>query len=194
MIKVHKTAAFTMERYGRLPDMDRSFDIAYWQRLGPAAIFEAAWQMVVNAQALPLGGPDDLRLRRTVEEFSTATKVGGYAVMLYTEPRYTKDLDVWVLANLENAAKVWRALAEFGAPLAGLCPDDFAHEGFFYQIGQPPVRVDIPMSIDGVKFEEAWPKRRQSHLGAQPAWFISREDLLKNKRTMGRHIDLHYAA
>jgi hypothetical protein len=50
------------------------------------------------------------------------------------------------------------------------------------------------MSIDGVKFEEAWPKRRQSHLGAQPAWFISREDLLKNKRTMGRHIDLHYAA
>ena len=26
-----------MERYGRLADLDRSFDIAYWQRLGPAA-------------------------------------------------------------------------------------------------------------------------------------------------------------
>ena len=37
---------FVMERYGRLSEMDRSFDIAYWQRLGPAAIFEAAWQMV----------------------------------------------------------------------------------------------------------------------------------------------------
>ena len=120
--------------------------------------------------------------------------VGGYAVMLYTEPRYTKDLDVWVLANPENAAKVWRALVEFGAPLAGLCPDDFAHEGFFYQIGQPPVRVDILMSIDGVKFEEAWPKRRESHLGAQAAWFISREDLLKNKRTTNRHLDLHDAS
>jgi hypothetical protein len=119
--------------------------------------------------------------------------VGGYAVILYTEPRYTKDLDVWVLANPENAAKVWKALVEFGAPLTGLRPDDFAHEGFFYQIGQPPVRVDILMSIDGVKFEEAWPKRRESHLGAQPAWFISREDLLKNKRTTGRHIDLHDA-
>ncbi len=47
--------------------------------------------------------------------------VGGYAVMLYTEPRYTKDLDVW-----------------FGAPLAGLGPGDFAHKGFFYQNGQPP--------------------------------------------------------
>jgi hypothetical protein len=69
MIAVDKTTTFTMERYGRLPDMDRSFDIAYWQRLGPAAIFEAAWQMVVEAQALSPGGPHELRLRRTVEHF-----------------------------------------------------------------------------------------------------------------------------
>jgi len=106
--------------------------------------------------------------------------VGGYAVM--------------PLANPENAAKVWRALVDFGAPLAGLGPDDFAHEGFFYPIGQPPVRVDILMSIDGVTFEEAWPNRKQSHLGAQTAWFIGREDLLKNKRTTSRHIDLDDAA
>jgi hypothetical protein len=49
------------------------------------------------------------------------------------------------------------------------------------------------MSIDSVNFEEAWPKRTQSQIGAQLAWFISREDLLKNKRTTGRHIDLHDA-
>jgi hypothetical protein len=49
------------------------------------------------------------------------------------------------------------------------------------------------MSIDGVKFAEAWPNRTQSQLGAQTAWFIGREDLLKNKRTTGRHIDLHDA-
>ena len=60
---------FTMERYGRLRDMDRSFDIAYWQRLGPAAIFEAAWQMVVEAHVSRGGKPDELRLRRTVESF-----------------------------------------------------------------------------------------------------------------------------
>jgi hypothetical protein len=64
-----ETPAFTTERYGRLPDMDRSFDIAYWQRLGPAAIFEAAWQMVVDAHARRPGGLDELRLRRTVENF-----------------------------------------------------------------------------------------------------------------------------
>jgi hypothetical protein len=66
---MHKTTAFTMERYGRLPDMDRWFESAYWQRLGPAAIFEAAWQMVVDRRALSPGGFDELGLRRTVENF-----------------------------------------------------------------------------------------------------------------------------
>ena len=119
--------------------------------------------------------------------------VGGHAVMLYTEPRYTKDLDVWIEATGENAAKVFRALAEFGAPLAGLSADDFTREGFYYQVGRPPAGVYILMSVDGVRFDEAWPKRNQSELGSQRAWFISRADLLQNKRASGRHIDLHDA-
>jgi hypothetical protein len=119
--------------------------------------------------------------------------VGGHAVMLYTEPRYTKDLDIWIEASQDNASRVWRALAEFGAPLAGLNPDDFAHEGFFYQLGLPPARIDVLMSIDGVRFEEAWPDRRESELGTQKAWFIGREALIRNKRASGRHIDLHDA-
>jgi hypothetical protein len=60
---------FIMERYGRLADMDRSYDIEYWQRQGPAAIFEAAWRMVVDAHNRRTGGADELRLRRTVESF-----------------------------------------------------------------------------------------------------------------------------
>jgi hypothetical protein len=61
--------AFVMERYGRLREMDRSFDIRYWQRLGPAAILEAEWQMVVDAHSQRPGGADELRLRKTVENF-----------------------------------------------------------------------------------------------------------------------------
>ena len=76
--------------------------------------------------------------------------VGGHAVMLYTEPRYTKDLDVWIDASVENAERVYRSLLAFGAPLAGLTAKDFAEEGSFYQMGIPPVRVDILMSIDAV--------------------------------------------
>jgi hypothetical protein len=58
---------FVMERYKRLHEMDRSFDIAYWQRQGPAAIFEAAWQMVVDVYSP--GDPDAIRLDRSVENF-----------------------------------------------------------------------------------------------------------------------------
>jgi hypothetical protein len=119
--------------------------------------------------------------------------VGGYAVMLYTEPRFTKDLDLWVEASAGNAQKVYQALAKFGAPLASLSADDFAHEGFFYQIGRPPARVDILMSIEGIKFEDAWKNKQESILDGQPAWFIARADLIKNKRALGRHIDLHDA-
>jgi predicted nucleotidyltransferase len=41
--------------------------------------------------------------------------VGGYAVMKYTEPRYTKDLDVWVNNSSQNSVRVFHALAKFGA-------------------------------------------------------------------------------
>src|ERR1017187_5854756 len=87
--------------------------------------------------------------------------VGGHAVMLYTEPRYTKNLDVWIDASAENARAVYRSLLTFGAPLAGLSAKDFAEEGSFYQMGIPPARVDILMSINGVTFAEAWPNWKE---------------------------------
>jgi hypothetical protein len=119
--------------------------------------------------------------------------VGGHAVMLYTEPRYTKVLDVWVEASADNAERVYRSPAAFGAPLSGLTPADFASEGFFYQMGVPPARVDILMSVDGVSFDEAWPNRQESPFGGVNAWFIGRQELIRNKRAAGRHIDLHDA-
>ncbi|GAC1414110.1 MAG: hypothetical protein NVSMB53_12050 [Gemmatimonadaceae bacterium] len=45
--------------------------------------------------------------------------VGAYAVMAVTEPRYTRDLDVWVRASRTNARRVYRALEAFGAPEEG---------------------------------------------------------------------------
>jgi hypothetical protein len=59
--------AFVMERFGKLQEMDRSFDIAYWQRLGSKAIFDAAWQMVVDVETQK-GHIGDLRLQRSVEQ------------------------------------------------------------------------------------------------------------------------------
>ena len=119
--------------------------------------------------------------------------VGGHAVMLYTEPRYTQDLSVWIDANADNGERVFGALRRFGAPLGGLTAADFSKEGSFYQMGIPPVRVDILMSVDGVTFGEAWPNRQKSKLGTADAFFIGRAELIRNKRAVGRHIDLHDA-
>jgi len=75
--------------------------------------------------------------------------VGGYALGVYAEPRATKDLDVFIQAEVENSEAVFRALAEYGAPMDGLTPADFRDQSTF-QIGLPPARIDILQRIDGV--------------------------------------------
>ncbi len=116
--------------------------------------------------------------------------IGGYAVMKHSEPRFTKDLDIWVWTDSENAKLVFRALREFGAPLTGLTEIDFTQLGTFYQMGRPPARIDILMSIDGVGFEEAWGNRIASDFDGVPAHIISKQDLITAKRAAGRPQDL----
>lgn len=48
--------------------------------------------------------------------------VGGYAVMVHTEPRYTKDLYIWIDPELENARAMLEAIANFGAPTSDVKP------------------------------------------------------------------------
>ena len=69
--------------------------------------------------------------------------IGGYAVSEYAEPRYTKDLDIWIEASEENGENVYKSLKEFKAPLFDLKSSDFSQEGSFYQMGRPPVRINI---------------------------------------------------
>ena len=115
--------------------------------------------------------------------------VGGYAVMKYSEPRFTKDLDVWISTASKNAHSVYAALKEFGAPLANLTADDFTVKDYFYQMGRPPFRVDIMMSIAGVEFEEAWKNREIVELDDLKIPFISRADLIRAKEASGRPQD-----
>ncbi len=115
--------------------------------------------------------------------------VGGFAVMLYTEPRYTKDLDVWIEVSPENATRVYAALRAFGAPLEGIDESDFIESGF-YQMGRPPGRIDVMMSLDGVEFESAWENRTSADFRGVPVYFIGKEDLIDNKKLAGRHQDL----
>src|SRR5262249_48596116 len=117
--------------------------------------------------------------------------VGGYAVMLYSEPRWTKDLDLWIALSPANSRAVFNALREFGAPLAGLTAKDFSEPGYYFQMGAPPLRVDVMMSIPGVQFQEAWKRRNTVAIDHDLiVHFISREDLIAAKRAAGRKQDL----
>jgi len=116
--------------------------------------------------------------------------IGGYAVIQYAEPRYTQDLDIWVGVDIDNAALIFKALKEFGAPLVGLTEADFSEEGFFYQMGRPPMRVDILMGIPGLSFDKAWQQRVEVDFEGLFVKFISREDLIVSKRASGRPQDL----
>src|ERR1700722_9869085 len=85
--------------------------------------------------------------------------VGGYAVSFHAQPRATKDLDILVSADAENAKAVYAALAKFGAPVEGLAAKDFTDLDSLFRMGTPPVMVDIMPKISGVEFAEAWERR-----------------------------------
>jgi hypothetical protein len=116
--------------------------------------------------------------------------VGAYALALHGRPRATGDLDVWVDATPENAARVMQALATFGAPISEISADDFARPGAAYQIGVPPGRIDILTELTGLSFADAWPDRIRRPFGDIAVDYIGRASFIRNKRATGRARDL----
>ena len=116
--------------------------------------------------------------------------VGAHALAVHGHVRATKDMDVWVRPDAENAKKVFRALKEFGAPLQDLTEADLANPGTVFQIGLPPLRIDVLTAVDGIGFDEAWSSRLMTRFADQPAPVLSREHLIRNKRASGRAQDL----
>ena len=116
--------------------------------------------------------------------------VGAYALAHHGRPRATGDLDVWIDATPDNAPRVMRALAVFGAPLDTVAPEDFARPGVVFQMGVPPGRIDVLTDLTGIHFEDAWPARERGVFGELAVDFIGRDAFIRNKRETGRAKDL----
>ena len=116
--------------------------------------------------------------------------VGGWAVNMYGYIRATVDLDIWILADADNAKKVYAAVAEFGAPVSEMKPDEFAEYGMIFQIGVAPCRVDIISKISGVSYADAVTRAVSKTIDGIPVRIISLEDLIANKKASGRAKDL----
>jgi hypothetical protein len=116
--------------------------------------------------------------------------VGAYALGAHGRPRATGDLDVWVEATPDNAARVMTALAEFGAPLDQVGIEDFSRPGIVFQMGLPPRRIDLLTQLTALTFDEAWQGRLRASFGPLEVDFLGRDALVVNKRAVGRARDL----
>ena len=116
--------------------------------------------------------------------------VGAYALAFHGAPRFTGDLDIYVHPTTKNAARVLRALDEFGFGEIGLQLSDFSTEDKVTQLGLPPVRIDIMTSITGVSWNEAWSNKVSGHYGSQPVFFLGKDEFIRNKKSIGRPQDL----
>lgn len=101
--------------------------------------------------------------------------VGAYALAAHGHPRSTGDLDLWVRRSPENARRIFKALSTFGAPLSNLTPNDFEEPDLVFQIGVTPRRIDLLTTIEGVAFNEAWPKRMEVEIEGLTLSVLSRE-------------------
>lgn len=116
--------------------------------------------------------------------------VGAHAVIFYSEPRFTKDLDLWVPPQLNDPHKVLKALKAFGAPIGELTPSDLENEKLIFQIGVAPVRVDLLMGLGSLDPKKAWNNRKKSNYGETEVSILALEDLIVAKENAGRDQDL----
>jgi predicted nucleotidyltransferase len=138
--------------------------------------------------------PDDFRdmLIALADEGVNFAVVGGHAVAFYGHPRATKDLDVLVQANEQNAERTYRALLAFGAPIQAfdINANDFATYEGVLQIGVPPLRIDLLTSISGVSTTKALEDCETFTLEGRTIKVIGLNALIANKRAAGREQDL----
>lgn len=116
--------------------------------------------------------------------------VGGYAVALHGHPRYTKDLDIWIYIEKNNAEKLINALHEFGFVSLDIKSSDFLVNENVIQLGSPPNRIDLLTSLDGVEFNSCYQSKVEVKIEDIIVDFINLEDLKKNKKATGRYQDL----
>jgi hypothetical protein len=116
--------------------------------------------------------------------------IGGYAVGFYGYPRATGDMDIWIATNELNAGKMVGALRQFGFDLPDLKKEIFLEDKKVIRMGIPPMRLEILTSIDGVTFETCFKHRVVADFGDFKVNFISKDDLLLNKRSSGRPQDI----
>lgn len=116
--------------------------------------------------------------------------VGGFAVAYHGAPRFTGDIDVFARPTRDNGRRMIAAMRDFGYVPPGISERDFETTNTIIQMGVPPFRIDVITGIEGVSWEEAFSSRVAATDGSLPLHYIGLDELVKNKRAVGRPKDL----
>jgi len=152
----------------------KRFDVKFWADAGTSAKFSAMWTLVKEFYRIRNKHGYKPRLQRSVQKLK----------------QISKDLDIWIDANVENAEKLYKALNRFGAPLKNVAIKYFTRKKNIYQIGVAPVRIDIMMGLPGLKFDRAWKNRKKSKYGGVFVNIIGIKELIYSKRKAKRPQDI----
>ncbi len=110
----------------------------------------------------------------------------GHAVSLHARPRSTKDLDLWLGGTPDNIERACSALLVFGVPGTLVAELRSARPDEIVWLGRIPARIDFLQTVQGLDFDSAWQRRVTSTTSGGQVSFIGRDDLIANKRAVGR--------
>ena len=116
--------------------------------------------------------------------------IGGYAVVVHGYVRNTNDIDIVVSDDRDNAQKVVDALSEFGFASSELQAELFTQKDSVVRMGVEPVKIEILNYLKGLHFDDAYERRKTIKVENIDINVVNLEDLLKNKRAVGRLKDL----
>ncbi len=117
---------------------------------------------------------------------------GGHAVGYHGYPRLTRVFDLLFEPTEENADKIMKTLHEFGFGFGniGISKKVFSSEGSAITLGVQPNQIDLLTSVSEVKTSEIFQRAVKGKLEEFDVLFISKEDLIKCKKSAGRLKDL----
>lgn len=110
--------------------------------------------------------------------------------MRYSQPRFTKDLDVWIEPSVENSRRLMVAFREFGMPMIDVIPEDFSREGLQYMVGRMPILFDFLTSLPQMNFAQCWERKTSEQEAGFAIHYLGIDYLIQAKMVANRPQDL----
>ncbi len=162
------------------------------------------WRLLERIRSEPLlralvGGkgfmPDDMNTKflELLAEFERhevkAMLIGAYAVAAYGHVRNTKDVDLWVEASPDNAARVFAALTAFGLD-GKYSLEKLSREDNIVHLSGEGWAIDIMTGVRWPKFGACFGRAVTTEVEGVQVKVVSLDDLIAMKKYAGRPQDL----